>query len=180
MKTTLNTIRAHSPCRAGWEKLLLGLSKTRPDDDPLWIDEVLDISGLDDALWCLRAVDGCDREIRLYAVWCARRAQHHMPDARSVTALDVVERHARGEASDEELASARGLAAAARGLAAAAKAAATANGGVAAWAAATASAAWAGAEAAVGSASVDARDAERAAQAEELRRICREIREDGR
>jgi hypothetical protein len=57
-----------------------------------------------------------------------------MTDPRSVAALDVAERHARGGASDEE------LAAAAR------------------WAAA-------------------ARDTERAAQAEELRRMCSEMRE---
>ncbi|MFN7645203.1 MAG: hypothetical protein ACK5PW_19310, partial [Burkholderiales bacterium] len=104
MKTTLNKIRAHSPCRDGWEKLLRGLGKAAADDEPLWIDQILDISGLDDALWCLGAVDGYDREIRLYAVWCARRVQHLLTDPRSVAALDVAERYARGEASDEELA----------------------------------------------------------------------------
>jgi len=145
MKTTLNQIRAYYPCREGWEKLLRGLGKTAADDETLWIDEVLDINGLNDALWCLRAVAGCDREIRLYAVWCARRVQHLMTDARSVAVLDVAERHARGEASDEELAAAR---------------------------TAAEEAAWAAEQLAT--------PVERAAQAEELRRICREMREAGR
>ena len=103
MRTTLNQIRAHDPCRDGWGRLLRGLGKTAADDEPLWIDTILDHNGLDDALWCLHTIEGCDREIRLYAVWCARRVYHLMNDPRSVAALDVAERYARGEASDKEL-----------------------------------------------------------------------------
>jgi hypothetical protein len=103
MRTTLNKIRAHSPCRDGWEKLLRGLNKTQPDDEPLWIDQILNINGLDYALWCLGAVDGYDREIRIYAVWCARRVQHHVSDRLGVAALDFAERCARGEASNARL-----------------------------------------------------------------------------
>ena len=44
-----------------------------------------------------------DRELRLLAVWAARQVQHLMPDARSIAALDVAERHANGQATDEEL-----------------------------------------------------------------------------
>ena len=44
-----------------------------------------------------------DRELRKFAVWCARQVQHLMTDARSVAALDVAERHAEGLATDEEL-----------------------------------------------------------------------------
>ena len=47
-----------------------------------------------------------DRELRLFAVWSARQVQHLMTDPRSVAALDVAERHASGEATDEELAAA--------------------------------------------------------------------------
>jgi hypothetical protein len=208
MKTTLNQIRAHRPCHDGWQKLLRGLGKTAADDEPLWIDEILSIRGLDYALWCLRAVKGCDREISFYAVWCARRVQHLMTDARSVAALDVAERYARNEASDEELASARGLAASASASASAALASALAPAeawaagaaaaaasawalalasarGLAAYTAAAASAsAWAAYTAAErttdAAASWADRDTERAAQAEELRRVCREMREAGR
>jgi len=47
-----------------------------------------------------------DRELRLFAVWSARQVQHLMTDPRSVAALDVAERHANGEATDDELAAA--------------------------------------------------------------------------
>ena len=102
MKTTLNAIRAHRPCADGWEKLLRHLGKTTADEEPLRIATIVQSNGLADALWCLRAVKGHEREIRLYAVWCARQVQHLMMDPRSVHALDVAERFARGEASADE------------------------------------------------------------------------------
>ena len=103
MKTTLNKIRDYSPCQKGWEKLLKHLGKTRADDEPLSLLTILDSNGLDDVLWCLRAVDGYDKEKRLYAVWCARQVQHLMTDQKSIKALDVAERHAHGQATDEDL-----------------------------------------------------------------------------
>ena len=106
MYTTLNEIRKHGPCESGWRELLAHLGKTAPDDERLSIATVIDSNGLDDALWCLRAVSGHDREIRLFAVWCARQVQHLMTDPRSIAALDVSERFANGVASTEELAAA--------------------------------------------------------------------------
>ena len=107
MKTTLNKIRACHPCESGWEKLLKYLGKTKADDDELSLLTVLESNGLDDALWCLQAVNGCDRDARLYAVWCARQVQHLMTDNRSINALDVAEKYANGEASQNELDAAR-------------------------------------------------------------------------
>ena len=107
MKTTLNKIREHIPCHEGWAKLLRNLGKTKADDEPLPITTILDSNGLDDALWCLRAVDGYQREMRLYAVDCARSVRHLMTDKRSIAALDVAERHSYGLATDLELAAAR-------------------------------------------------------------------------
>lgn len=104
MNTTLAEIRAHSPCSDGWKKLLKHLGKTKADSEPLAIVEILDVNGIDDALWCLRAVRCHDREIQLFAVWCARQVQHLMTDdPRSVAVLDVAERLANGEASEQEL-----------------------------------------------------------------------------
>ena len=155
--TTLNKIREHGPCSDGWTKLLRHLGKTQADDEPVSLLTILDSNGLDDALWCLRAVDGHEREMRLYAVWCARQVQHLMTDPRSVAALDVAERHANGEATDEELAAAWDAAwDAARD---AAWYAARAAAWDAAWAAARA-AAW---DAARGAAGAAARAAARAA-----------------
>jgi hypothetical protein len=132
MQTTLTAIRKHKPCESGWEKLLRSLGKTKADDDPLSILAILESNGLDDALWCLRAVDGHEKEIRLYTVWCARQVQHLMTDQRSLNALDVAEAFANGQATKEELDAAK---AAAKDAARAARDAAWAAGD-AAWAAA--------------------------------------------
>ena len=169
MHTTLNAIRAHDPCADGWRKLLRHLGKSEADDEQLPIVTILELNGLDDALWCLRAVDGHDREIRLYVVWCARRVQHLMGDSRSIAALDTAERYAHGEATKAELDAARDAAGAAAGSAwAAAWAATRAAAGDAAWEAARDAA-----EAAAGAAArVAAWDAARKAQADKLREIC--------
>ena len=47
-----------------------------------------------------------DKELRLFAVFCARQVQHLLTDPRSIDAIDVAERFAHGEASAEELAAA--------------------------------------------------------------------------
>ena len=150
MQTTLNAIRSHSPCESGWTKLLAYLRKTKADDEPISLLEILKSNGLDDALWCLRAVDGYDKEIRLYAVWCARQVQHLMTDKRSLDALDVAEAFANGKATKAELAAAWD----------------------AAWDADRA-AAWAAAWAAALTARDAAGAAARAAQEKEFIRICK-------
>ena len=177
MKTTLNKIRAKSPCTEGWKKLLAHLGKTKADDEALSIITILDSNGLDDALWCLRAVEGSDKEIRLYAAWCARQVQHLMADRRSLNALDVAERYANGLATDKELAAASDAASdasAARAAAWAARDAAAGYAGAAADAAWAARAATAWAAAAAGSAASDAADAGDA-QEKRLREVCAEI-----
>lgn len=149
MHTTLNKIRKCRPCQDGWKKLLQHLGKTTADDEPIPVLTVLDSNGLDDALWCLRAVDGHEKEMRLYAVWCARQVQHLMVGPHSIAALDVAEKFAEGNATADELTAARAAAVAA------------------AWAAAGAAAraaAWAAVGTAAGTAARDAvRDAVRTA-----------------
>jgi hypothetical protein len=101
--TTLERIRAHRPCEEGWRKLLEGLGKTGANDEPLPFARIVEINGIDDALWCCRVEPQYAREWRLFAVWCARQVQHLMKDPRSIAALDVAERYARGEATRKEL-----------------------------------------------------------------------------
>ena len=107
MYTTLNKIKAHSPCEGGWRTLLKALGKTKADEEPVSMAFILQSNGLDDALWALRCLEDADREIRLFAVEVAREVQHLMADARSLAALDVAERFANGGATPEELAAAR-------------------------------------------------------------------------
>ena len=148
MKTTLNLIRACSPCASGWSKLLAHLGKLGPDDEPLSLVTILDSNGLGDALWALRTVEGFDREKRLFAVWCARQVEHLLTDQRSRDALDVADRFARGRATREEL-------------------------DAAAYAAADA-AAYAATDAAYAAPAYAAADAD-AAQSAEFRRVCEAI-----
>ena len=107
MYTTLEKIRAQSPCADGWTQLLTFLGKTKADDEPQPLSVILESNGLDDTLWCFQAVDGFEREKRLYLVWCVRQVQHLMTDPRSLTAPDVAEKFANDLASAEELVAAR-------------------------------------------------------------------------
>ena len=103
MYTTLNRIKAHSPCKGSWRKLFKGLGKTKADDARLSYARILKICDLDDALWAARCEPRYNREWRLYAAWCARQVQHLLTDPRSIAALGVAERHANGTATDKEL-----------------------------------------------------------------------------
>ena len=175
MNTTLNQIRDESPCADGWKKLLAHLGKTQADDEALSIITILNSNGLDDALWCLRAVKGHDREIRLYAAWCAKQVQHLMIDQRSIDALDVAERYANGLATEYELNIARAAAKDAA-CAVARHAACDAAIDAAQWAAACDAAwaaQWAAAKDAQWDVAIDAQwDVARDAQAKRLREVC--------
>ncbi|CAJ3154518.1 putative bacteriophage protein [Burkholderia pseudomallei] len=170
---TLAALRKAGACYEGYNKLvrsIQGKAFSAEDADrnsyiPFKHDaeipllDILKSNGLDDALWTLRCISGADRDLRLFAVWCARQVEHLMQDQCSKDALNVAERFANGEATDEERAAARATArAAARDAAwatawAAARDAAWATAWAAAWATAWAAArdaAWATAWAAAG------------------------------
>jgi hypothetical protein len=190
MKTTLNQIRACSPCGldprqiplTGFCKLRAAMGKGFDPEAPITITQILDSNGLDDALWCLKAVQGYEREKRLYAVKQARKVQHLNTDPRVEAALKAAEDFANGLIGAAALAAAWDAArAAARAAArvaardaalAAAWAAARDAALAAAWAAALAAAwaaAWAAALAATWAA---ARAAARDDQAKDLREMC--------
>ena len=111
LTTTLNRIREHRPCGmnprevplTGFCKLREALGPDHDADEPLSYATIARINGIDDALWCCRAEPKYKKHWRLFAVWCARQVEHLMTDQRSRNALDVVERHAHGEATDAEL-----------------------------------------------------------------------------
>ena len=186
--TTLRRIREGSPesgraCNEGYSKLLKSLGKTKADDEPVTILQVLDSNGLDDALWVLSYAMPDDRLARHFQGWCAEQVLHIFEadrpddtrvrdqismmlnddatsderDAAGTAARDAVWAAARDAAWAAAWAAARDAAwAAARDAAgAAARAAAGAAAGAAAWDAAWA-AAWDAAGAAAGAAARDA------------------------
>ena len=114
---TLKALRQEGACFSGYNKVvraLQGLPFTREDDqrdtyihfaheEAVPLSSILESNGLDDALWSLRCLKDLDRDLRSFAVWCARQVEHLMEDQRSKDALDVAERYSNGEATEEEL-----------------------------------------------------------------------------
>jgi hypothetical protein len=160
MKTKINNklIRSFDPC---YDPKEIGISEKENLSVIEWVEKYRGlVKNKADIIWLLtRKEFMTDRDIRLFAVWCAREALKLIenPDQRSINACDVSEKFANGQATSEEWAAARDAArAAARDAAgAAARDAAWAAAGAAAWDAAGA-AAWDAARDAAGAAARDA------------------------
>ncbi len=105
---TLRQIRDRHPCKDGW-KMILSYRGCRHNgylDIPFPLVEVTYSNGLYDTLWAMRCLPEHESLWRRYIVWCARRVQHMTTDERVRTSLDMAERYANGEATEEELYSA--------------------------------------------------------------------------
>ena len=118
LTTTLTEIKAYSPCKDGWKHLFNGLGVTRANKKPLPLERILEINGLRDALWALKAVARYDGALRLFACYCAKYSLDifeaaHPDDKRPRESIETAERFARGLATQEELAAARAAAGAA-------------------------------------------------------------------
>ena len=124
MKTfTIADIRSWSPC--------YDPNRYLPED---WSGTALDILKhsdipAQDKFWvvCRESLID-DKTLRLFAVWCARQVEHLLTDERSKNAINVAEKYANGDATNEDLTAAW----------AAARAAARAAASDAAWDAASA------------------------------------------
>src|SRR3990172_9583043 len=152
LTTSLRLLREHNACSDRYDHLRKKLGRGYGVDTPITIERVLDLNGLDDALWALQATaqpKEVERMARLLA--CDFVCSTPLGDGRVVygllldeysrNAVKVAEAFAYGKATSAELVAAR----------AAAKDAAR----DAAWAAARA-AAWAAAKAAAWDAAWDA------------------------
>ena len=108
MKTINNElIRSFNPC---YDPSTKGI----PDNEELtikeWVEKYRDVVPVPDIFWLLlRNEFYTDKQLRLFAVWCAREALKLVenPDQRSIDACNVAERFANGEATREELCAAR-------------------------------------------------------------------------
>ena len=123
-EVTLKDLRKAGACYTGYNKVvraLQGESFTEEDNDrnsylthkndkPISLLSILESNGLDDVLWALRCVSGSEKDVRLFAVACARKVQHLMDDRRSIAAMDVAERFAYGTATVDDLNAARAAA----------------------------------------------------------------------
>jgi len=79
------------------------------DNTPIPLSKVLEVCGLEDAIWCLRiAVEPIDKEARLFACDCAERVisifeREYPNDNKPRNAIEVARKFANGEATHEEL-----------------------------------------------------------------------------
>ena len=111
--TTFRKLHEAGACTERYRFLAkaLGGIKTYGKDTPITLLQILDINGLDDALWALRACDDAETFSRLLA---CDYAEHVLPifetqypdDDRPRKAIAVSRRHAHGEATDAELSAA--------------------------------------------------------------------------
>lgn len=114
LTVTLNAIHPLGLYEEGWVKLLNYLGKVDADDEPLSLLTILDSNGLDDTLWCLRALGPeWDPWVRLTACDLVEPAMKFTTDPRPQAALDTARRFAHGEATGNELAAAEAAASAA-------------------------------------------------------------------
>jgi len=102
METTLNKIKAHNPCKESWVKFLKHKEKTEADDEPVKLTEILEVMGIKDAIWCLKTLEGRDREIRLFACDCAESVLHlyekeYPNDSRVRDCIEAARKYAIGE-----------------------------------------------------------------------------------
>ena len=106
MKTeiTYKDLKAMRPCYKPEE---IGITEGYIATIPKFIKEYRDkVKEKDDIIWALcRKRYVTERDMRLFAVWCARECLKLIdnPDKRSVDACNIAERFANGEATQKEL-----------------------------------------------------------------------------
>ncbi len=117
IQTTFRKLHDAGACKERYRFLAkaLGGIKAYGRDTPITLLQILDINGLDDALWALRACDDAEVFSRLLACDYAEHVLHLFEaqcpgDDRPHKAIEVARRHARGEAMEEALAAARAAA----------------------------------------------------------------------
>ena len=112
MKRKINNrlIRSFNPC---YDPNEVGIDNKESLPVKEWIEKNRKIvKSRADVVWLLcRKEFMSDRNLRLFAVWCAREALKlvESPDIRSINAFNVAERFANDQTTSEELAAARTL-----------------------------------------------------------------------
>jgi hypothetical protein len=107
MKLSNEIIRKFKPC---YDPASIGITNGEVLSVTAWVAEYRKIvKSESDIVWLLcRNEFMSDKDLRLFAVWCAREALKlvEYPDARSIEACIVAERFANGDATTQELSNA--------------------------------------------------------------------------
>jgi len=103
LTTTTSRLAAQGPCDTGRETLLTFLAKPEPDDEPVSYATILDVLGLESAIWSMCAEPEHITLWRQFAVWCAAQVAPQALDFRSANAVAVAQRHLTGDATRDDL-----------------------------------------------------------------------------
>ena len=114
LHTTFRKAKEEGACIESYRKMAKALGGVRKYglDTLIGLNKILEVCGLDDALWSLRIItEQADKEIRLFACDCAERVlpifeKEYPDDKRPRTAIEVLRKYAVGEATQGELAAA--------------------------------------------------------------------------
>jgi len=109
--TTFALAKESEACETSYKKFAEHVGGVRKygKDTPIPLTEILDVLGIDDALWCLRCtIEDTEKESRLLACDYAEHVLHiyeqrHPNDKRPRIAIEVSRRYAQGEATRSEL-----------------------------------------------------------------------------
>ena len=111
LTTTLNLLHKNHACKPRYKVLLAGLGLDYPKDKPIDLLTILDICGLDDALWAMCATaEDCEKVARLMGADFAEQAlpiwQKYSNDKRTEMAIKAARDFANGKISREDMAAA--------------------------------------------------------------------------
>ena len=111
LSTTLSALKVANACQPRYRHLYgsLGGLKKYGKDTPVTYLQILELNGLEDCLWAL--AHGNDEALLLMRLWaldCAERVQHHSEAAQKCNAITRL--FLSGKATPEELAAARAAA----------------------------------------------------------------------
>ena len=144
LHTTFAKAKEAGACIASYKKMAKAMGGVQKygEDTPIPLDKVLEVCGLDDALWSLRIViEPAEREIRLFFCDCAERVlpifeREYPHDKRPREVLETSRRFALGQATRQKLTVAEAVAWVVAGTAGEAVAATAAEAEAVVWAAA--------------------------------------------
>ena len=114
LTTTFNLLRKAGACTSRYKFLRESLKGVK-DDEPINLLTILEINGLDDALWALCATaENCDKVARLMAADFAEQVlpiwQKYSTDKRPELAIKAARDYAHGRITRKELAAAHAAA----------------------------------------------------------------------
>jgi len=111
LSTTFRLAHKANACQDSYKAVAKALGGIRAygKDTPIPLVKVLEIQGLDDALWCLRCTEqSADKLVRLFACDCAEHVlplfeKRYPKDKRPQQAIEAAREYANDEITLEEL-----------------------------------------------------------------------------